>query len=513
MNNPVDPADSLLEIQRAIDAIPPRMGGQIRFEVEQFLARLELLAQKGRTAAFGENIDRSRLRGNMFEFLRDDLIYFLQKMLANRQVLVMRVPDIAPPQREIRHALRELNVNTYYPQRDFSKTAVLERWYLRLYRRGGFSLEKGRNYLDIFRNLMYSLTDDAPFEFADPRSFALRLLTSKDYGLSFDEVYDAELVLREEILFALLRRTTRANRIEYLISKEIITQISDKFVRTLHEEAELRLKADVERLTLMQKEADKSRTMIESEIKNAVRMQRNLQRALPKPSPRITFAAWSEPLLAVGGDYYRIDQINEEEYAIFLGDISGHGLGAAMYTNTVHVALEENLSSRDRPERLLRKMNESLVGKLGDTFVTAICIYIHLGRRILKYSNAGHPKAFLIRTEKGRQRPRFLRPNGRVLGVFLKNKYREVTMPLDPENRLVVYTDGITELLGSESKGEFLGERDFLRMFHGIPTGNPSESLDQIREKVRTWQGTAPLEDDRTVILADIMPDAPREST
>ncbi len=502
-----DTAGMSEEIRRVIESLPGSMNKDLRFEVDQFLAKLELLSQKSKSPDFLDSIDRKAIRENLFEFLKDDTVYFLQKLLMDRQSVFERVPSLLPPHKEITQALKELNVTVYYPAgKDFSRPSILEKWYVRLWRLGRLSLPKIINFFDLYKYRLYSLTDNAPYEFSDLSRLVRRMLVSGDYDITFDEIYEAELILREEIIFGLLRKMTRTSRLEYLISKQIVSDLSDRFIRVLHEEMASQLREDLERARDLNKEVMKNKTVMDSEIKHALRIQnQNLQSSLPPHDDRCRFGLWYDPLMDLGGDYYHIDRKNEYEYTIFMADIAGHGLAAAMYTNTIRVSFEENKGYYERPEKLLRKMNEDLYGKLGDTFITAIFIHINIKKKILKYSNAGHPKAFLIESSDERRTVRFLRPNGKIMGIFQKVNFREMTLPLQKRNRLVVYTDGITESLGEQ--GLMLGEKGFLRMFNESLLTETEKAMRNVQEKLKIWQGTSPVEDDRTLIVADISPD------
>lgn len=491
-------------VDQSIDAAGTANLEELKFEVEMFLAKLQLLREK----EAGElTIDRKRVKENLFEFLRDDLVYFLQKLLSEHRVTFEKMmPGMVPSHREIIFQLKEMQARVFYPVgKDFSKTSMVGRWFLALHARGMLGAHNVMHYFDVYKNRLYSLIDDKPFDFSDLDTIVRRMLQSPK-EISFDEIYNAEIELRREITFTLLRRLSTQSRLEYLVSKEIIEELSDNFIRVLHRETSDRLRRALAEMDELNRRMLEERKTVDSEIRIAARTQdKNLQKELPTGDPRIQFALWYDPLMSVGGDFYTVRRISDNEYSVFLADISGHGLGAAMFFNTVRLAFEENQGHADRPEKTMRMLNEALYGKLSDNFVTAIYIYVNLKKKILKYANGGHPKAFLIQKTKDKVQARFLRQTGRMLGLFEKVRFREGQVHLGETGRLVAYTDGITEAEGE--RGGMLGERGLLGIVRSSLTRGPEQAIEDIHSQVVDYQGAGHREDDRSVLLADFFLD------
>ncbi|MBI3395255.1 MAG: SpoIIE family protein phosphatase [Spirochaetia bacterium] len=494
----------LPRLQSALDAVPARFREDLDFEVDLFLAKLELLAAKARDPDFSQNTDKKRIKENLFEFLRDDLIYLLQKILVDPQAIYAQLPDIVPDHRDLIQILKELHVFTYYPVgKDFRRTSIIEHWFIYLYEQGYLSQDKTLNYFQLYKNRLYSLAEDVPYEFTDITRMVRKMLQGEESPMSFIEIYKAEIMLRNEILFALLRHLSTKNRLEYLISKEILEELSNHFINVLHEEVARQLRESLQELNARHEEVLKVKAVMDTEIRSAQKTQdRFLQKSLPTGDPRINFSLWYDPLLAVGGDVYHVDRISADEYSIFLADISGHGLGAALYFNTIRSSFERHRKYHDRPEKVLRKMNEDLYGKLEGNFVTAVFIYIHLKRKQIKFCNAGHPGPGCVQFDGDRARMRIMRSNSKALGIFERARFYESVLPLAPRNRLIIYTDGVTEL--ADPAGHLLTERRFFTMFRGTEKLSTDEALAAVKVKLTAYQGSAPTEDDRSVIVADI---------
>lgn len=476
------------------------LADELRFEAHMFMGRLELLRirAEGREA---EVLNPKHVRENLYDYLRDDLIDFLQKILTGN-LLRKDFPDLQPLHREMIRILKELGVYVFFPAgKDFSRTTILERWYAALSVEDPLTLRKVVNYFGLYTTRLYSLLDEARAGYEDLRAVVRRLLASERYEIRFQEIYEAEIALREQILFSLLRSISTDRRLEYLVQKEIILSLSNQFITILHEEYsdnyQRLLGEHRERAEALEVERDS----LNSEVRIAGYMaQKQFQKKLPDSDPRIRFALWYEPFMVVGGDYYRVVQIDKDEYAILLADIAGHGLGAAMYVNTLRITFEDKQHHLHRPERMLRRMNEELYGKLGDNFLTAIYVYINLKKKILRYCNAGHPKGFYYERAESR-RVRFLRPNSKVIGVFQKIKFREAELPIHDRGRIVLYTDGLPETFDPHQA--MLGERGLSRILGNTDNLSPEQTIEHVKSGVAQFRGSAAVEDDRTLLVAD----------
>jgi serine phosphatase RsbU (regulator of sigma subunit) len=243
--------------------------------------------------------------------------------------------------------------------------------------------------------------------------------------------------------------------------------------------------------------------LLQTEFTSAGKLHsKKIQKKLPDASEQIQFALWYEPLLAVGGDYYRVIQLNENQYSIFLGDITGHGISAALYYNILHLSFESAISYLPHPGKLIKKLNEALYGKLDGNFVTAIAVFIDLKKRIIKYCSAGHPKAFLYYYKSSPRNARFLRPCGKIIGLFNKLDFREEKIEYSDHLRLVVYTDGITETFNQERK--IFGERRFLNALEETQLIPIESAIEKVKTTLNKFSNDIRAEDDRCLIITQI---------
>lgn len=547
---------------------------ELDFELDLFVSRLELLESKSKqasnpasgfeaaadpatappVASYPGNTDYARIRSDLYAFLKDDLVFFLQKIHSGAYVRPAGFPLIPDLNQDIADILRELRVYARPGARDYSGSTILERWYASLLEEGPLSAHSVIQYFAVYRGRLYSLEEDRPYIFENPGNLVRHLIRvpgetngiakteanatqSENSGLRFEQIYRAELKLREEIQMALLRHhasqyDNEQRRLDYLVAKEMVSELSDRFITQLHSEFERYYEERLAIQARLHSQMVAEKDNLDRELRQAARLQaRSIQKELPTDDTRLNFALWYEPFSTVGGDYYRVIPLEKDVFGIFVADITGHGISAAMHFNTVVNSFEKCSDYLDRPDKLLRKMNEDLYGQLRDHFLTAIYVRLDLKKRELDYCNAGHPKGFLAALpdvsntgagdgehngdKKIPRKVRFLRPNGKVLGAFRKAEFPRQSVPIYDRCRLILYTDGISETFehtpGTDSSNEstrqynLLGERGLLDLFDARTTEwDPARTLRHIQEKVRRFQGPAAPEDDRTLLITDI---------
>lgn len=497
---------SLKRIQDVLNTIPESENENIQFELDMFLARLELIEAKSISHQNKSRTDDKQIREDIYRFLKDDLVDFLHKMLAE-EPLPSGFPDLRNHRKQAIRLLKELGVYVLRPSgKDYHIKTIPEKWLGRLSTEYSMTSSHLMNFLSIYRNRLYSLTESSPYGFNTQKQFMRAIISrDKDWDVSFSRVFRAELKLREEIMFALLRRFSVENRLNYLIGKEIIFSLSDSFIESLHNEVEHYFK----RLLKVQKRKH-SKVLAENEYMNrevdyaAKAQKKSIQQQLPENSDHIKFLLHYRPFMSLSGDFYRVHAMNDDEYSVVLCDIAGHGLSAAMYYNTLVHSYNKFLKYLDRPDKFMQKLDEELYGKLNDNFITGICVHIHLKKNRITYCNAGHPKAFLIKRSEEPVQVRFLRPNSRVLGVFKQGHFNTGRYSFDDPCRLVLYTDGITEAF--DENHNMLTERGLLNLLKDTSTGDLRFALQSVLDGLSDFTGKNRPEDDCTMILADIDP-------
>ncbi|MBL8020807.1 MAG: SpoIIE family protein phosphatase [Leptospirales bacterium] len=180
-------------------------------------------------------------------------------------------------------------------------------------------------------------------------------------------------------------------------------------------------------------------------IEREMDLARSIQkRILPQSTPEIAGANIGVkylPLGAVGGDFYDFIKLDADRFGVFVADVTGHGVSAAMDSSTVKMAFLNEAEAASRPEELLANMNRFLRDFLDFRFVSAAYAYINLKTMEMVFAAAGHPPILLVRDKKCTM----LESEGSLLGMVSGAVFQNKRIELRPGDRLIFYTDGLYE--------------------------------------------------------------------
>lgn len=243
-------------------------------------------------------------------------------------------------------------------------------------------------------------------------------------------------------------------------------------------------------------ERDRERTR---SLEIAARIQRRLLPAgTPAAEPfQVAFAF--HPHDQVAGDYFDIQAVEPDTLLLVMGDASGHGVPAAFISVIAKTCIQTQLSSTTSPAALLLAMNEFLYGWVEpEHFISMFVATIN--RRTLKmtYARAGHPHPLLLRRDGSTVE---LDVEGIMLGVLPEPEFLEQTIQIDQGDKLLLYTDGLTECTGTDDElfglnrvQQFLAERPDM----------PCRSLvNALVDEAHRFTGNRGFADDLTVMLLE----------
>lgn len=240
---------------------------------------------------------------------------------------------------------------------------------------------------------------------------------------------------------------------------------------------------------------DRQLNEIQKELELAHRIQLSILPAEFPKAAHFRVAARYVPMTSVAGDFYDYIVADDCQAGLLIADVSGHGVPAALIASMVKLAAASQRAVAADPSRLLSGMNSALLGNTQNQLVTAAYVYLNSASRELRYSAAGHPPMLLLRNGSVIE----VEENGLLLAAFDSATYSNATHPLEPGDRLLLYTDGIVE--ASNASGTFFGQdtlSESLRKTAGLP---PSAAADLIISLVRQW--SAKQNDDLTVLVCD----------
>jgi serine phosphatase RsbU (regulator of sigma subunit) len=260
-----------------------------------------------------------------------------------------------------------------------------------------------------------------------------------------------------------------------------------------------RLYADMEERVLERTAViEKQKEAYELDIQLARRIQLSL---LPDQLPRAgssLLAFKYVPMMGVGGDF--LDIIYQSEgrrlLGLFMCDVSGHGVPAALTASMVKMSLGAWRGLIERPADTLSSISSSLAGKLGGNFITACVCLIDLDSGELTFARAGHPPLLVVRADGVSE---FFSPRGRLINDLMKPNYDEVRIQLFDGDKIIIYTDGITEARAG-GDGLMLGEEGFAEFACANRSMPPEDLCVSAFERVASFSGSAQLEDDFTIL-------------
>jgi len=237
---------------------------------------------------------------------------------------------------------------------------------------------------------------------------------------------------------------------------------------------------------------------IQKELEVARRIQLSILPGVFPNSANFRVAARYVPMTSVAGDFYDFIVADDTQAGLLIADVSGHGVPAALIASMVKLAGTSQRGNSADPAGLLTGMNAALCGNTQNQFVTAAYVHLDSTSRTLQYSAAGHPPMLLLRSGKVLE----IAENGLMLAAFDFATYTNAAHPLEPGDRLLLYTDGLVE--AANAKGDFFGQEALSALLRQSAELSPSSVSDQIISAVQQW--SASQDDDLTVLICDYVP-------
>jgi sigma-B regulation protein RsbU (phosphoserine phosphatase) len=248
----------------------------------------------------------------------------------------------------------------------------------------------------------------------------------------------------------------------------------------------------------LQQSVEKGAEQLELQAQELQRAREIQQSLLPKEIPQLAgfevAAAW-RPAREVGGDYYDAFKLDEHRLGVCIADVVGKGVSAALLMANVQAAVRAFASSAENAAQLCAKVNRLLCENLATgKFVTFLYGVLDNKTRTFDYCNAGHVYPILVSQGTARTADQ----GGAALGVFPEWEYENAAIALQPGDRLLLVTDGITEAYGPDEQ-EFGEEKLSLAALAGSKR-TAAEMSRQLLEDVSAFCG-AHFHDDATLLV------------
>lgn len=257
------------------------------------------------------------------------------------------------------------------------------------------------------------------------------------------------------------------------------------------------------RLALTIKNADLFHKVVDSD-RELQRAREVMSKFIPTAIPYIKnleVSAQYIPYSNVGGDFYNIFRLDPERTGFLIADVSGHGLSAsviaAMMNTIISTYDKEILSS---PSQFFTELNHALYNKMVGNFVTAFYCVINTDQNTILYSNAGHNHPLLLQNSTYNLIP--LETKGKLIGVIPDLFFEENRVDFDSGDRLVLYTDGISEHY-SEDRTKRYNEELISISIHKSVSKTSKEAASQIISDCIEFCNRSKFDDDVTLLVVD----------
>ena len=232
---------------------------------------------------------------------------------------------------------------------------------------------------------------------------------------------------------------------------------------------------------------------IEEDLRLAARVQNSLApRSLVWDTMSVD--AFYHPVHSIGGDFALVNSTDHEHLSLLVCDVSGHGIGSALVANRIYSETTTHLRSGMPFLDMFGELNRFLIEDIAGSgmFVTLAAARIDVDRRRMVFAGAGHPPAMVAR--RG-QNPVLLESRSMILGALpdAVDLTTNLEVRLEPDDRILLYTDGITEVFNS--RGEMLGiagVQEIVRQTSSLPA---REMKQGILDRVAAWRDGPPTDD------------------
>lgn len=284
----------------------------------------------------------------------------------------------------------------------------------------------------------------------------------------------------------------------------MIMQSTQKSRFTPAEIALLRAFADQSALAIQRAELIDTRIRQER-LEHELELARQVQQSvLPQIFPHLegfSFGACNQPARQVGGDFYDVFMLDDQQIGVVIGDVSGKGMPAALYMALTRSLLLAEARRERSPRRALLNVNH-LLREIGDPhlFVTVFYGVIDAATRRVTYARAGHDYPLVLRDGE------IIALGGRgiVLGLFEgpEMQLSEEQIDLQKSDRMVLYTDGLTDVLRPDGQRFELAK--LKRIFQSHATLAPEALCTATFADLTAYQSTAEQFDDMTLLVIGV---------
>ena len=238
------------------------------------------------------------------------------------------------------------------------------------------------------------------------------------------------------------------------------------------------------------------------ELKIAKTVQKSLLPQRLEQDKDFDVSAFAQSADEVGGDYYDTLRINDHQVALIIADVSGKGTTAAFHMSQMKGIFHSLAQQEIDPKEFMVRANQALIYCLErGSFISATYFIIDTAAKRITYARAGHCPVLYYRAAA--KQAQYLKDRGTALGMIKNKNYCDFidnnSIPYQPGDVMVLYTDGITE--AKSDKGEEYGNERLLAIIETVPDSSVREIQDTLIADLHRFSGTNQINDDYTTMI------------
>ncbi len=241
----------------------------------------------------------------------------------------------------------------------------------------------------------------------------------------------------------------------------------------------------------------------EFELEQARAVQQRFVTNLLPHDRGLNFAHRYRPSRMVGGDMFDVLPVGQDEVAIMMADVCGHGLPAALLTSVAKVLFRTGAERCAEPGNLLCWLNRQITSYLATgEFLTVFLGLWNAKSRMFSYAGAGHPPALLLNPRTGAVERLHVSPG--IMGVMPEVNISIASVQLGAGQRVICYTDGITEAMND--RDELLGEDRLARICIESAAAPIEALVDSVFRSIDKFMADSPQRDDQALLVLEVAP-------
>lgn len=289
---------------------------------------------------------------------------------------------------------------------------------------------------------------------------------------------------------------------------DYITKPFDKAEVLARVRSHLKISALTHELRQKNQELSRKQADLEEDLRAAAAIQASLLPQKLPNTPQVELSWEFVPCQTLGGDIFHALELDEGWLGLYILDVSGHGVPSSLVTVSIHETLLPHSGvvvreaaedgrplSLASPLQVARELDRLYPLERFEKTFSIVYAVLDMSSGRFSYVNAGHPPPLLLRVDGGRE---LLRSTGPLIGLDGMLPFEEAQCQLRPGDRILLYTDGVTDL--QDRDGGFLGEGPFLEFVEQVRRLPLAAGLRGLRQMMADYAGGAAPQDDISLL-------------